>query len=255
MWAMGRGKHIAKLAVGLLLSVLTIWNLLIGFYQMGGGEMHKLVLTMVFSGSCSEAAIQADLNGAGISECLQPLGTWEPLDVILLSVGTIMTWSALRSLFSNKQKPSRAERRGKAFQRLGILVALVGIADFFGMLTEDGKPLDAGELLGFPLTGGMSLILLTAALILSLVGGSLRKKGKSRSSRSTSGSRKFIGPAERHLGGDFSVGDLRRALMLDAFEDPFQISADDNWGDGGGRVCHYCNGEGCSQCGNTGSLG
>ena len=252
---MGRGKHIAKLAIGLLLSVLTIWNLLIGFYQMGGGEMHKLVLTMVFSGSCSEAAIQADLNSVGISECLQPLGAWEPLDVILLSVGALMTWSALRSLFSNNRKPNRAERRGKVFQRLGILVALVGIADFFGMLTDNGQPLDAGELLGFPLTGGMSLILLTTALILSLVGGSLRKRGQSRASRSDSGSRKFIGPAERHLGGDFSVGDLRRALMLDAFEDPFQISADDDWGDSAGRVCHYCNGEGCNQCGNTGSLG
>ena len=153
---MGRGKHIAKLAVGLLLSVLTIWNLLIGFYQMGGGEMHKLVLTMVFSGSCSEAAIQADLNSVGISECLQPLGAWEPLDVILLSVGALMTWGALRSLFSNNRKPNRTERRGKVFQRLGILIALVGIADFFGMLTDNGQPLDAGELLGFPLTGGMS---------------------------------------------------------------------------------------------------
>ena len=68
MNTMGRGKHVAKLAVGLLLSVLTIWNLFIGFYQMGSGEMNKLVLTMVFSGVCSESAIQADLNSVGISE-------------------------------------------------------------------------------------------------------------------------------------------------------------------------------------------
>ena len=253
MKSMGRAKHVAKLAIGLLLSVLTLWNLQIGFYQMGGGEMHKLVLTMVFSGVCGESAIQADLNSAGISECLQPLGTWEPIDVALLAIGVSLTWSSLRALFSDQRTPSRSERRGKRFQRLGMLVALVGVADFFGMLTDDGQPLDAGEIFGFPLMGGMSLILLTIALFLSLIGGSLRRKGR-RSPGRESGPRKFIGSAERHLGGNFSVGDLRRALMLDAFEDPFQVNADDDWGDGVGRTCHYCNGEGCGQCGFSGSL-
>jgi len=252
---MGRGKHIVKLAVGLLFTVLTLWNLLIGFYQMGSGEMHKLVLTMVFSGSCNEGSIQADLDSVGISDCLQPLGVWEPLDAILLGMGVILSWNSLRSLFSNKKKPNRAERRGKMLQRIGTLVALVGIADFFGMLTENGEPLDAGELIGFPLTGGMSIIILTIALLLSLWGGSLRKRGRSGSGgHSHTGARKFKGPAERHLGSDFSVGDLRRALMLDAFEDPFQVGADGDWGDGVGRTCHYCNGEGCGQCGFSGSL-
>ena len=244
-----------KLAVGLLFTVLTLWNLLIGFYEMGSGEMHKLVLTMVFSGSCSEASIQADLNSVGISDCLQPLGVWEPLDAILLGIGVILSWNSLRSLFSKKKMPNRSERRGKMLQRIGILVALVGIADFFGMLTENGQPLDAGEIIGFPLTGGMSIIILTIALLLSLWGGSLRKRGRSRSGGlSHAGARKFKGPAERHLGSDFSVGDLRRALMLDAFEDPFQVGADDDWGNSVGRTCHYCNGEGCGQCGFSGSL-
>ncbi len=258
MNTMGRAKHVAKLAVGLLLSVLTLWNLQVGFYEMGsrgGGEMRKLVLTMVLSGSCSESAIQADLNSAGISDCLQPLGTWEPIDIILLSVGLAISWSALRSLFSKQNRPSRSERRGKNLQRLGMLVALIGVADFFGMLTDNGQPLDAGELLGFPFPNGMSLIFMTIGLLLSLVGGSMRKRGRSRSGRQEPGARRFIGPAERHLPGDFSVGQLRKALMLDAFEDPFQVSADDDWGGSVGRTCHYCNGEGCSQCGFSGSLG
>ncbi len=255
MKAMGRAKHVAKLAVGLLLSVLTLWNLHIGFYQMGSGEMHKLVLTMVFSGACSESTIQAELSGSGISDCLQPLGTWEPIDVILLAGGVILTWTSLRSLFSNQQRASRTERQGKRFQRIGMLVALVGVADFFGMLTDNGQPLDAGDLFGFPLMGGMSLILLTVALLFSLIGGSLRRRGQSQTSGRDSGARKFIGPAERHLGGDFSVGELRQALMLDAFEDPFQVSADDDWGGAVGRTCHYCNGAGCNQCGFSGSLG
>ncbi len=216
--------------------------------------MHKLVLTMVFSGACSESTIQSDLSTSGISECLQPLGTWEPVDVILLSVGVIFSWTALRSLFSNQRKPSRSERQGKRFQRLGMLVAFVGIADFFGMLSDNGQPLDAGELLGFPLMGGMSLILLTIALLLSLIGGSLRRKGQ-RSRGHGNGARKFMGPAERHLGGNFSVGDLRRALMLDDFEDPFQVSTGDDWGGSVGRTCHYCNCEGCNQVGFRGSLG
>ncbi len=254
MKVMGRIKHIAKLAAGLFLTVLTLWNVFYGFYKMGDKTMHKLVLTMVFSGSCSESAIQSDLNTSGMSECLQPLGTWEPIDVILLSLGVMFTWTALRSLFSNQQKPSRSERQGKRFQRLGMLVAFVGIADFFGMLTENGQPLDAGEILGFPMVGGMSLILLTIGLLLSLIGGSLRRRGQRSHGRET-GARRFKGPAERHLGGDFSVGDLRRALMLDAFEDPFQVNTEDNWGGNVGRTCHYCNGEGCNQCGFSGSLG
>ena len=254
MKTMGRGNHVAKLAVGLLLSVLTLWNLHIGFYQMGSGEMHKLVLTMVFSGSCSESSIQADLNSVGISSCLQPLGTWEPIDVVFLSIGLLMTWKALRSLFSSKRRLNRTERQGKSLQRLGMLVALVGTADLFGMLTENGQPLDAGELLGFPFPNGVSLILLTIALLISLVGGSMRRRGRGRSSARDSGSRRFMGPAERHLGSDFSVGDLRRALMLDKFEDPFQVSADDDWGDRVGRTCHYCSGAGCGQCGHSGTL-
>ncbi len=254
MKTMGRNKHVAKLAVGLLLTVLTLWNLHFGFYQMGSGEMHKLVLTMVFSGACSESTIQSDLSTSGISECLQPLGTWEPIDVILLSIGVIFTWTSLRSLFSNKRKASSSERQGKRFQRVGMLVAFVGVADFFGMLSDNGQPLDAGEILGFPLTGGMSLILLTIALLLSLIGGSLRRKVQ-RPHGPDTGARKFIGPAERHLGSNFSVGELRQALMLDAFEDPFQVSSDDNWGGSVGRTCHYCNGEGCNQCDFSGSLG
>ncbi|MBJ03313.1 MAG: hypothetical protein CMB65_01245 [Euryarchaeota archaeon] len=252
---MGRTTHVAKLAVGLLLTVLTMWNLHIGFYQMGGGEMHKLVLTMVFSGSCSETAIRADINAAGISDCLQPLGTWEPIDVILLSIGVILSWRALRALFSSNRRRSRTERQGKNLQRLGMLVAFVGVADFFGMLTDDGRPMDAGELLGFPFPNGVSLILLTTALLLSLIGGSMQRRGRRSSSGSTSsGTRRFLGPAERHLPGDFSVGQLRKALMLDAFEDPFQVSTGDDWGDSVGRTCHYCNGAGCDQCDNTGYL-
>jgi len=132
---------------------------------------------------------------------------------------------------------------------------LVGTADLFGMLTENGQPLDASELFGFSFPNGVSLLLLTIALLISLVGGSMRKRGRGRSSTRDSGSRRFMGPAERHLGGDFSVGDLRRALMLDDFEDPFQVNADDNWEDKVGRTCHYCNGAGCNQCGNSGTLG
>ena len=257
MIAMGRTMHVAKLAVGLLLSVLTLWNLHIGFYQMGSGEMHKLVLTMVFSGSCSEATIRADINAVGISDCLQPLGTWEPIDAILLTTGVLLSWKALRALFASNQRKSRAERQGRNLQRIGLLITLVGIADFFGMLTDNGQPMDAGEILGFPFPNGVSLILLTIALIISLVGGSMRRRGQRSGSRATSdsGTRRFLGPAERHLAGDFSVGQLRQALMLDAFEDPFQVSTGDDWGGSLGRTCHYCNGEGCGQCGNTGSLG
>ncbi len=244
-----------RLAFGLLLSVLTLWNLEIGFYQMGTGEMRKLVLTMVASGVCGEAAITADLAAVGQSACLQPLGTWEPIDAILLMLGVRLTWTSLRDLFGSGSKVNRDVARGKRLQKFAMLLTLVGLADLFGMLSENGEPLDASELFGFPLTGGVALIILSTALILSLVGGSMvRKGGKSGAGRDRPSSRRFLGPAERHLGGEFSVGELRRALMLDAFEDPFMVGIDDDMGDNVGRTCHYCNGEGCTTCGFSGTL-
>ena len=213
------------------------------------------MLTMVFAGECNEAEIESQINSSGISECLQPLGTWETIDVILLTIGITLSWGALKALFSKKRQNSQGERKGKRLQRFGTLVAIVGVADFFGMLTENGEPLDAGEWFGFPFPNGVSLILLTVALLFSIIGGSMRRRAQSKSGGGRIGASRFKGPAERHLSGDFSVGELRKALMLDAFEDPFQVSADDNWGGQVGRICHYCNGEGCPQCGNTGSLG
>lgn len=252
---MGRVGSVVRLAVGLLLSVLTLWNLHVGFYQMGTGEMRKLVLTMVFSGACSESAIAADLSAAGQSQCLQPLGVWEPIDAILLAVGLRFVWVALRALFGAPSKSSRADRQGKRLQRLALLLTIVGVADLFGMLSSNGNPLDASELFGFPLPGGIALILLMTALILSLLGGSMRRRAAKRTPSGGGGSRRFLGPAERHLGGEFSVGDLRRALMLDTYEDPFQVGTDDEFSMTVGRTCHYCNGEGCPQCGHSGSLG
>lgn len=256
---MGRGKSIAKLAIGLLLSVLVLWNIYFGLYQeYSPKKMYKLVLTMLIGGECGESSISKDLEVNGSSDCLESLGTWGPVDAILLTIGVMLTWKALRSLFSSK-RPKSPAGRGRGLIRIGVLFAVVGIADFFGMLSNDGKPLDSSEVVGFSLPGsGISFALLTIGLVLLLVGISLKRKGGdlllSRDG-SAAGARKFLGPAERHLGQNFSVGDLRRALMLDAFEDPFQVGTGSEMdGMAVGRVCHYCSGVGCDQCGNTGEM-
>jgi hypothetical protein len=256
---MGRAKGVAKLAFGLLLTVLTLWNIYLGFFEVNStNSMKKLVLTMLFSGECSESSVLDDINSTGSSDCLQPLGTWDPIDIMLLGMGLMVTWRALRELFSRKGRES-GNKKSRRMIRIGILVGVVGIADFFGLLSNDGKPLDASDLLGFALPGpGLSLFLLTIALAFILAGNSMKRKGSEMmigKDGSTAGSRQFLGSAERHLGHNFSVGDLRRALMLDAFEDPFQVSTGDGYDDmTAGRSCHYCSGSGCGQCGNTGEL-
>jgi hypothetical protein len=256
---MGRGVGVAKLSLGLLLSVLTLWNLQFGFYQMGSGQMRKLVLTMVFSGACSQASISGDLESAGQSDCLQAVGTWEPIEVILLLVGLRLTWSAMRSLFGSQRKATGAQRKANRVIRIGLLLAVVGIADLFGMLSTDGKPLQLGDLSGFPTDGPAIGVILLCFSTLCLIAGTSMKRTASADRMisidgSEAGARRFLGPAERHLGKDFSVGELRRALRLDQFEDAFQISADDDEGMVVGRTCHYCSGEGCGQCGYSGSL-
>jgi hypothetical protein len=52
-----------------------------------------------------------------------------------------------------------------------------------------------------------------------------------------------------------TVGDLRSALQLDQYEDIFQVgTSSGNDEMKVGRLCHYCNGQGCVQCGGTGEL-
>ena len=97
---MGRGKSIAKLTVGLLLTVLVLWNIYFGLYQeYSPKKMHKLVLTMLIGGKCGESSISSDLETEGSSDCLESLGTWGPVDVLILGIGVMLTWKALRALF------------------------------------------------------------------------------------------------------------------------------------------------------------
>ncbi|MEE3082773.1 MAG: hypothetical protein VX320_01620 [Candidatus Thermoplasmatota archaeon] len=256
---MGRGKSIAKLAVGLLLTVLILWNIYFGLYQeYSPKKMHKLVLTMFIGGKCGESTISSDLDATGSSDCLEPLGTWGPIDALLLGIGLMLTWKALRALFSNK-RPMGPIGRGRGLIRLGFLFIVIGVADMFGMLTSNDEPIDASEVFGFGLPEpGVAFLFLTLGLATLLSGILLKRKGGDMilsKDGSHAGARKFLGPAERHLGNDFSVGELRRALMLDAFEDPFQVnSGSDMDGYSVGRVCHYCSGAGCEQCGNTGEM-
>ena len=120
-------------------------------------------------------------------------------------------------------------------------------------------PVGNKKVFGFGLPEpGVTFLFLTLGLATLLSGILLKRKGGGMmlsKDGSHTGARKFLGPAERHLGNDFSVGQLRRALMLDAFEDPFQVnSGGDMDGYSVGRVCHYCSGAGCDQCGNTGEM-
>ena len=51
-----------------------------------------------------------------------------------------------------------------------------------------------------------------------------------------------------------TVGELRTKMGIDQIEDDFERSLSNDLDMGAGNTCHYCNGEGCGICKNTGNL-
>jgi len=62
------------------------------------------------------------------------------------------------------------------------------------------------------------------------------------------GSLEKTGKGAKKDTGVMTVGDLRSALSLDQYEDIFQLGTSAGDDMSVGRQCHYCNGQGCSQC-------
>ncbi len=255
---MVRVKHVISLLIGIVLGVMVLWNVSIGFYQTySDGVMHKLVLTMLFSGTCSEATIAADLESFGVSACLSPLGVWEPVDVVVIGIAFLLVRRGLSRVLKGSGQVSEESRKARRWIRASLLFGSVGVADMFGMLTSTGEVVDLADLLGFDLPGpALASFLLATSATCMVVGVSLLRSsaGRGRKQRG-GGKRAFIGSAEKHLGEGFTVGQLREALSLDQYEDPFQKGIeDDDMGMTIGKSCHYCNGQGCNQCDGTGTL-
>lgn len=254
---MVRVKHVISLLIGIVLAVMVLWNVTIGFYQTyTDGVMHKLVLTMLFSGTCSEATIAADLESFGVSGCLSPLGVWEPVDIIIIAVSLMLVKRGLSAILKGKGEVSEETRKARRWIRASLLLGSVGVADVFGMLTSTGEPADLADLLGFDLPGpALASFLLAISATCMVIGISLlRGSGGGGRKRARGGKQRFLGSAEKHLGDDFTVGQLREALSLDQYEDPFQQNMEADFESTAGKLCHYCNGQGCNQCDGTGSL-
>lgn len=265
------------LLLGLVLAGAALFNGLNGLYVAGDGSSHKWVLSEWVGGSCDAASIDA-----GFAEdppghpCVAPAGLLEGADIGLagLGVALIIVGRVLRPSGNKAAKVMAKRRRAKVTLGLGAALIIIGGADWGGLL-NDGDQLDWASLVGdavAPLIMDVVLIVLGLLLILrarrtldrtdrdaqaigmGLVDGP-DAEGQRKAYRGK-GSKAFKGPLETKGADRFgTVGDLRRSMQLDQYEDAFQQGTSDGEDEAhAGRPCHYCSGVGCSQCNNTGYL-
>ena len=276
---MVRLKGVVSLALGTIVLALVGYNAEFGLYQThGDGIMHKLVLTHALAGGCSEAMIRAALDAHGASPCIEPIGLWNSGDIMIAMIAGSLMLRGARKMDFLGMREATVRSRARWAVRIGFLLIGLGLADWMGTLSGGHGPVEpslfGGELPAH-LFGALAVSFGSLAVVLGL---QMRKSpvdsdgvsiwgdwegwdddgsqdGRSRRQRRRGrrvASRALRGPAESR--GAVSVGDLRSALGLQAVEDPF--GQDDGFSDLGlaGRTCHYCAGQGCANCGNTGMI-
>jgi hypothetical protein len=262
---MARLSHLALALVGASLIALVLYNVELGLYKDREAVMHKLVLQEVLRGDCSEATINADWDARRSSDCIASLGRYDPVDIVGGGFGLMLSLAAPVLALRDQLKQGSNHRWRSRFAGVRVMFGtglfVTAIADYSGELTGGAGPLDWHALTGFPIPPILiQLLLLAIGLGMLRKGFKTLRELKRRSPTAGPGrpsSQNFRGPVEKWgSGGGTTVGDLRRALQLDQYEDPFQVSTSGGEDFGKvGRICHYCNGAGCDMCSGTGELG
>ncbi len=261
---MTKAKPLIFAIVGVLLLSFVVYNVEVGLYYFQYPDQlvhYKMEIIEMISGNCDRAVINADLADHQSNQCLSPLGTYYAIDVIIAAIGFVFSISAPISALkqSGKLKISRGWSKNMARLRLvlGISLVTIAVSDAIGLLTTEGQPLDWALVLGVP----MNAVLVEAALLIlgiMVIKKAVRRlKSKPNSEFAEpwqmAGASNFRGSLEKKekrsdRGGVMTVGDLRSALSLDQYEDIFQLGTSSGDDISVGRTCHYCNGQGCTQC-------
>jgi hypothetical protein len=265
-----KAKPLILAIVGVLLLSFVVYNVEVGLYYFQYPDQlvhYKMEIMELISGNCDRQVINADLADHQSNQCLSPLGTYYAIDIIIAAVGFVFSISAPISALkqSGKLKISRGWSKNMARLRLVLGVSLITIAvcDAIGLLTTEGQPLDWAQVLGIPMPAlivEISLLILGVMVIKKAVR-RLKSKPKSEFTEpwQMAGASDFRGSLEKKdkstkKGGVMTVGDLRSALSLDQYEDIFQLGTSTSDDISVGRTCHYCNGQGCTQCDFKGEL-
>lgn len=238
--------RILILGLCLLIFCTVLLNIEYGLWQ-AGLVRQKVELVGLFIGECNEQAILDDISASGTSDCLRPLGDYALIDFILLFVsGLISVLSANILLGGGKSSRSRSKRRSWILMLLGSFIAIFPILDLLGRAVPPHSP--GIGLIHYPVER------ILVDFILIVVGLILFRKG-SRSHKQIFDSNKRV--LQRRMidvdPDNLSIGQMRSALGLTILEDVFQLGSSDGIDDPG-RVCHYCSGAGCVECGMAGLL-
>jgi len=237
------------LIMGLCLLVLctVLLNIEYGLWQ-DGFVRQKVELVGLFIGECNEQKILDDISATGTSDCLRPLGDYALIDFILIFVcGLISALSANILLGGGKSSRSRSRRRSWVWMLLGSCVAIFALLDLLGRSVPGQPGIAWDEIIGLP------RILVDCILIIS--GVIVFRRGSQNHSQILDSTNRVL---QRRLidvdSDNLSIGQMRSALGLTILEDVFQLGSSDGVDDTPGRVCHYCSGAGCPECGMAGLL-
>ena len=280
---MGKALRGVVALLGLVVMGAAVFNVQAGLYDLEG-ESYKLIWAELAQGNCGVDSITEDLNTEGDSDCVGTVELYEMQDLIPIGIGLILFLFSLksgkkrvRSQTSSASKKVAKKMRGAKI-RFGIGISLIAtiIADTQGALSKDGEQLDFAELTGLPLPT-LVIYTLLGAIAARFVLGSISKLGKMRqmqqklqtegdftdASSMMAQERLFRSKQmEDPFGGKYdvkgidnfrTVGEMRRSMDLDKYEDEFEKNLSDDDGMSAGRVCHLCSGQGCPTCGMTGS--
>jgi hypothetical protein len=266
---MSKVRPLLFAVLGVLLLGFVLYNVEIGLYYFQYPEEiihYKLNLTELVSGNCGREQINDDLRVFRESACTSPLGTYHLTDLILAGLGLVCSLAApvmaLRQSGSLRVSRSTAVNFARVRMFLGLSLVLIAVADFLGLLNADGQPLDWSGIIGVAVPAfyvDMAMLLSGITILrkaLKALKHASKKSDRYAEPWEVAGAGTFKGSLEKRSGsGPMTVGDLRSALQLDQYEDIFQVgTSSGNDEMKVGRLCHYCNGQGCVQCGGTGEL-
>lgn len=244
---MSKASRIVLSVFGCFILFIVIYNVEVGLWTHDSEFSQKVDLIGLVTFSCTEAEVLAQLNGTyGQSPCLHPLGNYALPDLLIGGLGATLAFIGLTSAL-NIRLSSRGQSRRRSWASMigGAIVGIFGLIQIIGISIE----IEWQEIIGLP-SFLVNLLLIIAGVLL------FRRGSNNHStiiSESNSRRVRYRGAMELE-GSDMSVGQMRRILGLDILEDVFQLGSSDEFEEKVGRICHYCNGSGCPECGSSGSI-
>ena len=220
---MDKPRSIALTVAGFVALLFTLYNAQEGLWiEPGSGVRHKLVLSELLTGGCTQAAIVADMMGSGASTCLTTKGSFDLTDIILALAGLALFLGGVYRFLAGPQDrlAGHSKRRSWELMAGGGALAAFGLLDFGGLLSPGSSPLDWAEVIGLPLPAPLVDAACIGGGAFLFRKGSLENREVNEREESAPLPRQsshFRGSLENRVaeGDDFTVGDMKDMLGFD----------------------------------------